>query len=573
MFLREIATAYTSYTHRLGRPRSTPPDHIIPFKEDGDDDEDGPYDRCRGTVWVSMTAIGTALLAGMACLVWGLVVVITERHHAWPTSLTETQAEGIVFAVNLILTTTTDSLGYVHATSLRWALYREGRLQYNTNIRLFTSSRENAVNSWPANSIWISCLILSYACTSILLIRGPDKLTVTTPGLLSQERAPTCKPGDSCISLNGMAFLLLGVSLLGQTTIGAVCLWNHSRLIPTWSPNPLNNTVAALKSSNPTLRHRPDRCMLSSGGDTSGSPEPVLPARRQPNLFSLLPTVRWILGFLWLLTTVTFVWAVIVLRIVASVYASCNGSPFSWAGQEVLNLNDKQYLDSTCYLVHFAMDPASNSPSRTRHFSLAVQFILSILFLCGIQAATTVALHCIELVVNMTRDERCWRASTSASGARLSTTPVIGVLRSWEALILLGMKATLHWLLGQSMVPRYGEDSWYDGMSVIFDMSWSRLFILASGMAFTAIFATVLVMWRFHGSQPVCWGSLATLADLVDSWCPPSGRLWWGDKGVSLDGVRHAGTSAVKPLPSVRVDALYAGMSPGMRGIDIGSPG
>jgi hypothetical protein len=63
-------------------------------------------------------------------------------------------------------------MGFIHSTSLRWALYREARLEFNTNIRLFTSARSSALNRWYTNAIWTACLILCYASTSQVFLWG-----------------------------------------------------------------------------------------------------------------------------------------------------------------------------------------------------------------------------------------------------------------------------------------------------------------------------------------------------------------------------------------------------------------
>lgn len=60
-------------------------------------------------------------------------------------------------------------LDSIHATTLRWALWREGRLRHNTNLRLFTSSRQTcSPNGWPANVVWAVGLVLAYGGATIM---------------------------------------------------------------------------------------------------------------------------------------------------------------------------------------------------------------------------------------------------------------------------------------------------------------------------------------------------------------------------------------------------------------------
>jgi len=50
--------------------------------------------------------------------------------------------ELVPLSVNTGVTALTESLGLIHATSLRWSLLREGRLDFNSNLRPCTNSRQ-----------------------------------------------------------------------------------------------------------------------------------------------------------------------------------------------------------------------------------------------------------------------------------------------------------------------------------------------------------------------------------------------------------------------------------------------
>lgn len=529
----------------------------------GEGDSYPPFDPGSSTVRLSWLGILLATVCAIACIVWASIVLTTRRHLAYPTSLSEGSAEALAFTASILLTFITDTLGYIHSVSLRWALYREGRLAFNTNIRLLSSAHLSAVNSWPVNLTWASFLILCYSCTSILFIRGPDKFESSLDGTIFHSSS--CAPGNSCISLNGMSLLLLGVGLAVQNAIALMCMQNHRQSIPTWGSNPLNNTLAALQCSDVALFSHAGRCMIPVSHSLSPLERmPVYPSRRQRNLWFIL-MIRWIVAFTWGLTVLTFLWATIVMRVAFSMYDSCTDATFNWSSMQVHTINGNQYPQNECYVVYLGMDPASNSPSTPTHFSLGAHFVLSIFFLCGVQGATTICLHCIEAVVNMRRDEQCWRACTSRKGGHLSTSPILGLLRSWEAIVLFAIKSALHWLLGQSLIPQYGPGSWYDGFAVLFGMAWPRLYVLACVTAFAALFVTGLACWKPCGSQPAAWGHLQTLANLVDFWCSPSEKLWWGDKGISEDRIRHAGTSSIERLPRVREDTLYAGTNSHLR--------
>jgi hypothetical protein len=46
---------------------------------------------------------------------------------------------------------------------LKWALQREGRLTFNSNLRLLTSARTTKANYWYTNAVLLFCLIISYS--------------------------------------------------------------------------------------------------------------------------------------------------------------------------------------------------------------------------------------------------------------------------------------------------------------------------------------------------------------------------------------------------------------------------
>ena len=237
----------------------------------------------------------------------------------------------------------------------------------------------------------------------------------------------------------------------------------------------------------------------------------------------------------------------------------------SWYGHE------DQYLDSA-YVndVVLYMDPTYNNGNGAGELSSAVQAFLAILFTCAIQGAQTMGLHCVELLVNTSRDESAWRAATLPldvprggsvpKGARLKTSAFKAAASSWENAVLFTLKALLHWLLGQSLQPSYVG-------AYGFDMLYMRIFVFGIVAIVLALFATYLALGTRRGPQPATYGHLQTLANLVDDWgMGTAGCLWWGDKGLNADGTRHAGTSAnVHDLGQIHMDAEYEGMGKSKR--------
>lgn len=82
--------------------------------------------------------------------------------------------DAVTFFINVLLTLCTDGMMYAHAVSLRWMLYGEDRLEYNTNMRLLTSSRRFGPNSRYINIVALFCLVLIYAVASSLYFLPTD---------------------------------------------------------------------------------------------------------------------------------------------------------------------------------------------------------------------------------------------------------------------------------------------------------------------------------------------------------------------------------------------------------------
>jgi hypothetical protein len=218
---------------------------------------------------------------------------------------------------------------------------------------------------------------------------------------------------------------------------------------------------------------------------------------------------------------------------------------------------------TTAYMndVTLYMSPHGNNYLIGINFPLGVQVVLGILSTCAIQGAQTIGLHCVELIVNMSRDEDAWRRarvnmkhSCLNKGTRLNPNAFESALASWQYIVLFISKAILHWLLGQSLQSSSDAVTMY-----LFDMIYMRIFVYSILATVLATFTIYLALRRPKGSQSAAWGHFQTLADLIDDWnSSPEGYLWWGDKGVNVDGVRHAGTSRyAKNIGEIHMDSSY----------------
>ncbi|KZZ97737.1 hypothetical protein AAL_03701 [Moelleriella libera RCEF 2490] len=517
-----------------------------------------PYDVCAGTkTWAAMaTAVGA--VGATACLVGGCILL---SHHASKLGTVRLFAsrrhiEVALLALNVALTMCTDGMMYVHAVSLRWALFAEGRLEFNTNLRMLTSARTFGPNAWSVNLLALTCLVLTYAASSMLLLPAA---TLVAP-----------EQGSQCL-VNGVALVIMGIGLAGQAAIATWCLLT-SASIRTWGSNPLNTTLAAIRHGQ--VAYHDGRCMLSvyqrclqrrlstreQYQQQSHQPFATRPRRRQENMCRVrVPSLPAILAFTWALALLALAGPIMVLLTIRAIRprvgdADTGGVSLSWAGTQP----DDSYS--------FYFSPRLNDPSSPSAASLPArtQAFLALLFMCLVQAFQALDLQCLELIVQLSRDESLWRrAATSARGAPMRTIPALAALSSWETAVLFVAKAFCHWLVGLSILVWYDEGARMrqDEDGVVVDLMVFRMFIYAAVMVALACLATFLALRRRRGSIPAAMGHLPTLADLVDEW-PAGGqqRLWWGDKtGEDEPAIRHAGTSGARiQVGPIRDYCLYA---------------
>lgn len=523
----------------------------------------------------------------IACFILSIVILAQRQNKSYfypnnllykidlPMSSVDWAVEIILLVVNFGVTLCLETLSYIHAVSLRWALYREGRLEFNTNLRLFTASRRSAPNQWYTNVLSAACLILSYASTSLLFIKnspytfdnfGPDM----TSDMLQSNVA----------FANSIAICCLGVGLLGHVSIAIWCIWSSSYYIPTWSSNPLNNTLGMLKDN---IQHRLGRCMMSAS-EKSVDATPRKPCIQQTGFNKVSPSAGRLTIFVWVIALLAAAWS-IAMAFVCRIYVK-GGGGFWTSWKDTLSWSMNTYENLNTYIIF--MNPADSFGSP--FFSLGWQLFCAILFLCAVQGLQTLGLHCAELIVNATRDEKAWRRTNplpfrpiflqrlkkdKKHGANLRINAFTSAINSWEYAILFILKPVLHWFMGQSFSFTYDyAESSHDvyvnpgdaptvvqSTPVKLAIVYSRLIIYTIMAIVLALFVTYLAFRKPSGPQPATWGHIQTLADLIDDWnLDENGCLWWGDKGVNAEGIRHAGTGTDKDsLEEIQMDAFYAG--------------
>lgn len=158
--------------------------------------------------------------------------------------------EMMSFALDIVVTLCTESIGYIHSVALRSALASESQLHYNTNLRLLPPLR---VKSWIhpngtlCNALMAFFLILSYSSSSMVFIRFQS--TVSNDGSTTwYSTAVFAEP-----------LIVLGTSLIIPGIISLLSIWKANVL--TWSFSPFDTTKALLKGER--IARIPGKCMTN----------------------------------------------------------------------------------------------------------------------------------------------------------------------------------------------------------------------------------------------------------------------------------------------------------------------
>lgn len=489
-----------------------------------------PLNRALTTRNACTLALGLSWIVAFLSTICGAVLLAGKSRFSLQCSALRsgTIAAEIARLATISLTTAlVESAGFVHAVSLRWSLLHERRLRFNSNLRLFSFSREVRANGWYSNFVMAVCTILAYASASLLVL-GAEIMSDDT-----QERETV---GWSTCAAR-LPTLVLGLSLLGVAAIGTWSL--RAPNIMTWSSSPLDVALATAHLGH--TQRRPGRCMMSIE-DLQQPSVPTRPRAKQCSALKARKDVKYLLCLLLALEVACCIWIGVVANLLVQQ---------GWGGWE--------WTFFPQYFSTFDVSPGTGSDGER---------VLKVFALyTGVQMPVTLGLHTAELVVNMSRDEMYWRRAGGEKGCTLkSYDSIVAAFTSWQSIVLYVFKALLHWTFSIAISPYVS--SYFDGtsqglseqhkvimktFSLDLGLPQAVWFTLAFGI-FTA--AMVYIAWsRPVGPQPATYGHLQTLIDLIDAW---SVTLYWGHKGQGEDGVAHAGTSDSRLL-SIDMDSLYSG--------------
>lgn len=536
------------------RSKEANPDNALPdFNV-----SDGTRKACIATVCISAVVAVICISIGIATMAKYPGYLLSKDLYFYEDG----KYEVVTLLINILLTICMEGMGFVHSVSLRWALYREGRLDFNTNLRLFTNAKMHGPNRWYINFIWILSIIICYVATTLLF----TKISVC---YLNSSYQDDTESDEDCMDkniygLNGMALCFLGIGLALEVVISAWCLLDARDpkrvVIPTWNSTALNSTLTAIHYGY--TMPQAGRCIMSVHHQKLAPTfdHGLYPVSRQGTLWRAHRGVRWVMRLLFFLVICSIAWPITIyysINFVILVHQGCRGqlSTFSlqWGLMSSGRCDDniaQNYADLVLFTYNGDM---------TTTVPYAGQLILFFLIVAAIQGMQTIGLHCTELLVNLSRDETAWRRAShrNLGGAYVSYEPFVSAASSWENIVLFLAKAMLHWFMGQSMSMAashslYNYDFWQDPRRRVLQMEmiYSRLVWYAVSSVVVFILALYVAFKKPRGPQPAAFGHIQTLADLIDDWkTDEKGRFWWGDKTsirVDRGGIRHAGTSCNK---------------------------
>lgn len=461
-------------------------------------------------------------------------------------SMPEAAVLSASLGLNIVVTILFDLMNYIQKCTLRWALWREGRLQYNSNQRLFISAHTFAPNNRYSNAFSCIALIIGYGSTSTL------STTVNIVGLVDQDGF-LIRPASSqgwALDVNGWCLTGLGIALLLQ---GIICTWClvRSQHVPTWSSNPLNTAHvcstggAHLHTTNLVTKDSQRSNYQASREPTSlAVPRPsfpvlrsrhgaflAMPLPRQQPMWAHVSHAKLLTKLIWAVFSVITIWAVVV-----GVLGKNDGTCSADYVRKVSPVFDfHSFWQKYCrFVVKFAKRTYTN---RRDWLGLIIHsLILSIV---------TLGLHCAEVITELTRDEAIWRKATTSGAHPMAGSIMQGAL-SWQCWALFVFKCVAPWIFGYAL-----ETSLYVIMSLLPLLTLAALFLLLG------LLAEFLVRHKPKGPQPATYGNIDALISLIDEW--QNGKIFWGDKGEVTETVRRAGTSGQR-LADLQMSFLYQGL-------------
>ncbi|KIX09770.1 uncharacterized protein Z518_00851 [Rhinocladiella mackenziei CBS 650.93] len=505
------------------------------------------YNGASGTKKTCIAGLAFSILVGIGFVVLGILA----QGRSVTFHLNSVTLELVPLAINVVVLVVTESQGYIHATSLRWALFYEGKLEFNTNLRLLTFSKHNFANGIIANAIFFISIAVCYGASAMILVRNTYEFYLNGGGDWDEI--------SHLVSISKVTPIALGIAILIQCALSIWCL--HASRIPTWSSDPLTTLQAASNSRG--LIYQKGRCMMSVH-DRSLLPTAMRPQARQRSPYAASPRIIHVLLVVTIVFFALVIWTGIIIHVGQHNMPDASWNFFPTAAVDTMtnNVEFQAATTQTVFLKFFA----SFNPGYAPIYVPEINMLAILIFCVAIQSFLTIGLHCAELQVILLRDENVWRTLMGPTGTEAPSlyNSVTKPLRTIPSVALLVFKPVVHWMFGSALGVDYAKGVLMRVPHVTY--------LMALWLVFLA-FVGVISFTRPKGPLPATYGHLQTMLDVADEL---SDVMYWGDKGEAtglLDQsqeeggrlgegnkqteVRHSGTST-QPLPAVQMDASYS---------------
>ncbi|KAI5119842.1 hypothetical protein M0805_008408 [Coniferiporia weirii] len=465
-----------------------------------------PYNH--GTSIRKLMFIGLVIssLFGAGCIAVGVLM----RCQALPTGL-GTGYDGVNLRLNLapsykreiillflnvtLVKLSIWSTGEAHNMALKWKLAFEKdkhtgktRLEFNANLRFFQASYD----TWSsvglvANVVMALCLTISYASSSMILLnvkQSEDHNTV----------------------VSSVALITLGSFILLQVIIAAWAVWTTH--IPTWSQSPFDTAVVLINKEY--LRREPGRCICSLYDKYRSGPM-LLPEKQTP-FWDCHEQFRSVVMYIWALFASGFYMFFIIIAMIES---DTQGAHHGTSWSLIPNENTTS--------MNIGWNGVAPTAGVLWGFGILVGYQGCVL---------TSALVCTQAIAALVRDERLWRAAATEKGTDPSPGPIKVLFLSRHLLVIQIADPILHWMFGLAIN--------VDAVSGFQVCPVQILYVTIAGTAY-ATYITIACRRKQNRRQPLTYGHLQTLVNLIDEW---HAKMFWGHKSVDPDtGIGHAGTS------------------------------
>ncbi|KAL2145233.1 hypothetical protein VTI28DRAFT_7742 [Corynascus sepedonium] len=419
--------------------------------------------------------------------------------------MSHTWREVLPLGLNILVTFLNDSMGYIHSCSLRWSLQREGKLDFNSNLRLLTAPKHSRPNGVIPNAVYLTGIVLSYGSTSVIFLSLNPELA----RLLGKEY--TSHDIDS-VHINAVALVTLGLGFLLQTAITNWALLETN--IPTWSSNPLDiaRTCTVDEHDGHRVEPRIGRCMMSVHLAKEDA-RWCRPRPRQKSMITAHPRVKRIVILLWPLPVLSGIWGGAVYGyLLKGNRNAVFGRSWSllpvFTGSTDFNCDTGQCTNGTSVVnVGWTANGAAG-------------IVGAVFLIIAFQSVVTLALHCVELIVNLSRDEKVYRELIGPRGTNGHYNSVLAAFTSWQTIFLFALKAGIHWIFGLAINVQF---------QLGVNMYPPQIFYFSVFCLVAAVFGLLLSVWQPQGYLPASYGHIQTIADVIDDWAD-SGCIFWGDK-------------------------------------------